>query len=329
MRETLLHLCESFIINRDIIKSKFGWESSYMYPVCAAVFTDKRQIADPQKLEHCKKILNTYTGIFSNFRSSAKLVMISMMAVSNDPEGKLSDALKVYDSLKNHFFTSSYLPVASMIIADMTDKLHFDEISARTRHIYDLMKREHPFLTSGEDSVFAAMLALSKMSDEDVVIETERCYDILRDSFFSSNAIQSLSHVLALCEGDAEMKCERTMELFRKLKESGRKYGTSYELATLGVLAMLPAEIDVIAKDVLDADEYLSAQRGYGIFGLTSKQRLMHAGMIAASDYIGGGSAAAMQSAAVSSAISLIAAQQAAICAVIAASTAASASSSN
>lgn len=321
MRSSLSNLCNSFIENRDALKETFFWGSSYIYPVAAAVFVDKRKTAEVEHLEMCHEILKDKTGFFSNFRNYIKLPMVSMMAVSSDPEDKLKKALTVYELLKQHFFSSNYLPLASMTISDFVEPVHYEAVARRTRRIYDLMKQEHPFLTSGEDSVFAALLALSNASDEVIVQNTEECYDILKPQFFSSNAVQSLSHVLALCEGDAEMKCSRAMDLFYKLKDQGYKYGTGYELATLGVLAMLPADLDTIADDTVQVAEYLAGQRGYGILGMTKRQRLMHAGLIVTSDYLDQNTS--MQAAAVSSTISLIIAQQTAVCAAIAAANAA------
>lgn len=329
MRETLSAICENFIDNRDRIKGAFGWESAYIYPVCAAVFTDRRQRADAERMKYCRDILKENTGLFSNFRGTVKLVMISMMAADGSPEEKLRKSLQIYDSLREHFFSSQYLPVASMAIAEVAPESRYGEIAGRTRHIYDLMKSEHPFLTSGEDSVFAALLALSDLTDEQVVQETEDCYRILKPEFFSGNAVQSLSHVLALGEGSAEEKCSRVMELYRGLRERGYRYGTDYELATLGVLALLPAELSRVMEDIMEVDDFLARQKGYGIMGVGRKQRLMHAGMLVSGDYIGESGNLMMNSAAVGGTLCLIAAQQAAVCAAVVASSAAASSSSN
>lgn len=327
MRQDLTLLCEKFIDNRDRIKAGFAWDSAYIYPVCAAIFTDKGQLADVGQMRRCKDILNEQTGVFSNFRGTVKLPMISMLAADGNPEGKLQKTLQVYHSLKGFFFSSSYLPLASMIIADITSPGLYDEIAARTRHIYDLMKAEHPFLTSGEDSVFASLLALSELTDEQIAKETELCYKILKTEFYSGNAVQSLSHVLALGEGSAQEKCKRTIELYKSLKGKGYKYGTSYELSGLGVLALLPMEQDALVEELVEVDGFLSGQKGFGVWGIGKKQRLMYAGMLLASSYIGQESSPVMTTAAISSTISLMAAQQAAMCAAVAASAAAASSS--
>lgn len=43
MRDSLALLCQNFIENRNTIKSAFGWDSEYIYPVCASIFIDKGQ----------------------------------------------------------------------------------------------------------------------------------------------------------------------------------------------------------------------------------------------------------------------------------------------
>lgn len=329
MRASLHGLCENFINNRNTIKSTFGWENNYLYPVCAVVFIDKRKTVDAEQMKHCRDILKEKTGLFSNFRGNGKLAMISMLAVDSNPERKLEQSLRVYDMLKEYFFSSQYLPVASMAIANLVEESRYDEIAVRTRKIYNRMKKEHPFLTSSEDSVFAALLAVSSLTEEQVVQETENCYELLKKEFFSGNAVQSLSHVLALGEGTPEEKCRKTIEMYRKLKEKGYKYGTGYELATLGILALLPEEPELVMQDVMEVDDYLSKEKGYGFFGIGKKQRLMHAGMLVVSDYMESEKNLVMNSAAIGGTISLIVAQQAAMCAAIAASSAAATSSSS
>ena len=118
MRASLIELSESFIKNRDIIKQGFAWENSYLYPICAAIFTDKRKTADVERMKECRDILKSKNGIFSDFRGISMLPMMAMMASSDDPEKKLDRAMKVSQALKEHFWSSQFLPVASMIIAD-------------------------------------------------------------------------------------------------------------------------------------------------------------------------------------------------------------------
>ena len=313
--------CERFIENRDIIKEGFVWESSYLYPLCAAIYASKNKTADCVELRDCVGLLKQKVGPFSNFRGTAKLAIAAMLAVSGSPEATLDNSLTVYGLMKNEFFSSPYLSVAAVIVARLSSECAYEHVAQRTRNMYDLMKFGHPFLTSSEDSAFAALLALSPLGDEQLIGEAEKCYDILKYNFFVKNAVQSLSLILALCEKSAEDKCRLITNVLQALKEEGCSFGTNYELPTLGAFAASVRCPEDIAAAIIEIDGFLSEQKGFGAFGIGKKQRLMYAGILAQDDFIND---AAVQTAAVSGTISMIAAQQAAICAAIAASSAAS-----
>lgn len=318
MRESLRELCELFIDNREIAKKAFSMENSYFYPVCAAIITERRRTADAERLKECRTILKSKTGVFSNFRGAAVTSIITMLALDNDPEGRLDNALAFHKELREHFYSSEYLPVAAMMLSDTVDPEKYSEVSLRARKIYDLMKSEHPFLTSSEDSVFAVMLALSSLSDDEVIRDTENCYNVLLERFKSRNAVQSLSHVLALYSDSAYTaadRCRNTIALYDALREKGIKYGTEYELATLGTLAMLDCSIEETIEDLEAVDAFLSEQKGYGFFGASRKERLMHAAMIVVGER--SGEAHDMNVTAIGGTIAMIAAQHAATCAAI------------
>lgn len=329
MNDQLQSLCDAFIARRDVVKSVFPWDSAYLYPVSAVVLLRSEPPVTKERLLECRALLRRETGAFSDFRGTAAIATVSMLAASRDPEERFRRARSLYGAFRKHFTASQFLPVASMILSESVEEAEYAAFAERTRAIYNAMRREHPFLTSSEDSVFAAMLALSKDRDSDVILETERCYLLLKKELTGSNAGQSLSHVLALFPGRAEEKCERTVRLYRRLKEAKCRYGLGYELPTLGVLATLPLSDEELLSALTEVDTYLRRQKGYkGIFGMTGQQRLMHASMIVSAAY-GEEQSTVMNGASLGCGIATVAAEQAAMLAAIAASVAATTASSS
>ncbi|WZL82459.1 DUF4003 family protein [Vallitaleaceae bacterium 9-2] len=325
MKKELEKRCQQFIENRDKIKEAFVWNGGLIHLACAAIFTANNKTADIQLLFSSKQMLKQQVGPFSNFRNTAQAAIISMLAVSDYPGEYLEEGLDVYAALKKRFWSSTHLALAAMVIAQLTDKTEYMGIVERTRSIYDLMKSEHPFLTGSDDSAYCALMALSDKSDDALLEDAQIIYTTLKEHFFSANAVQSLSHVLALAEGEIEKKVERTIELYRQLKLRGYKYGTSYELPTLGVLALGQQNITELVEAMIEVDTWLSKQKGFGFFsGVTNKQRLMYAGMLVGyqedNDKM-------LQTATLNSTVSIIIAQQAAMMAAIAAGSASAAAS--
>lgn len=137
--------------------------------------------------------------------------------------------------------------------------------------------------------------------------------------------MQALSNVLALCDGTPEEKCKKTIRLYDKFKEKKYKYGTGYELPTLGVHAISSESVGEIVSEAIEIDTWLSKQNGLGVWGVP-KKRLMYAAVLAQNDLA---APEPLQAATIGSVIALIVAQQAAICAAVIAVTSASAAASN
>ena len=327
MKQETMNYCNMLIQNRNVFREAFMWEDGLSCLAGAGIFTKGDQMADADTLKSCKKILSQKVGMFSNFAGVARIPVVAMLAASDRPEQLMAQGLEIYKRLKKDFIGSPYLPLAAMMIAQMTEEESYEKMAVRTRTLYKRMKEEHPFLTKSEDSPLCALLAFSEKTDDALIFDMEKCYDLLKNEFFSGNAVQSLTHVLSLFEEPAELKCEKTMQLFHALKDAGRKYGTNYELPTLGVLAMTQVPVKEIVQEIIEIEEWLSKQKGFGLWSnVTQKQRRMYAGMLAQKDYI---KVDAIQTTAVSSALTMVLAQEITLCVIVAGSVAATSSASS
>lgn len=336
MRDSLQRLCEDFVENRDLLRKKFKWENSYIYPVCANIFCARGVRADADKLLDAKHLLKDRTGVFSNFRGSLTLPVCSMLAAKSAPEQRLEAAMDNYKLLRGQFGPSSYLALAAFFLADMgVSGSRAQETAERGGRIYKRMKQEHRFLTSAEDSVFAVLMAFAEQSDDALIADTEACYALVKQRFSGGNAAQSVSHVLALSQGTPEEKTQRFIQLYDAVRAAGGKYGKNYQLSTLAAVSVLDADVSEIVQNMMDVDAFLSEQKGYGFLAMDRKTRMMHAAMLVSADYCAQDAALAAvmkdsiselasQTAVLAGTLAIIAAQQAAMCAVIASNTAAS-----
>ena len=336
MRDSLQRLCEDFVANRDVLKSKFKWENSYIYPVCASIFCARGVRADADRLLEAKRLLKDKTGAFSNFRGNLKLPVCSMLAAKSAPERRMENAMENYKLLRDQFAPSSYLALSAFFLADMgVSGSRAQEAAERGRRIYQRMKQEHRILTSAEDSVFAVLMSFAEQSNDALIADIEACYALVKQRFSSGNAAQSVSHVLALSPGTSEEKTERFIRLFEAVRAAGGKYGKQYQLSTLAAVSVMNADENEIVRDMMEVDAFLSEQKGYGILSMDRRTRMMHAAMLVSNDYCVRDAALAAvmtdtisefasQTAVISATLAIIAAQQAAMCAVIASNSAAS-----
>lgn len=323
--ELLQQRCELFITNKKILQKTFKLETEEIYAACAAIYTARGIEVDNDDLKKCKKLIEESKGVFSSFRGCMQLASAALLAVSNKPKELFKQVCEIYDLLKEYFSGSEYLVQAAFILAENAYDGDLDDICKRAKKLYKKMKREHPFLTGSEDSVFAITLAMSERDDKELIEDMESCYNDLRKGF-GNNAVQTVSHILALTDGESERKASKFRGLYDGLAKAGRKFGKDYELPVLAGLSATGISNDRIVADVLFADEFLDDQKGYGgLFGTNKTTRLMHAALIVSGCYGSRGSHIAN----IASAAAIIAAEQAMMAAIIASSAAASAAASS
>lgn len=330
MEEQLTQRLELFIQNYEKIKNRFAWDNAMMIRLCANLFTAKNELVNIDNMTECKKILKNNAGVFSNLRGITKLYTIASLALEEQPEHKLSQIKQAYKCLKEELPSSSYMVVAAGVLVDFVEPSQYPVIAKRAKSIYKKLKSEHPILTGREDITFTVLFAISEREESYLLDEVESCYKLLKKHFHSSNDVQSLSFVLALGEGSAEDKCNRLLKLYADLEWRGCKFGKGSELASLGVLALVNEDTKVLAGEIVDASEYLRKQKGFGMFRVSRRERLMLAGILVMNKYVEQDTNNKMDVAAINGVISIVVAQQAATCAAMAAASAsASAAAAN
>lgn len=320
-------LVARFIEARDAIRAAFRLENDYAYPVCAHIFLAAHRPVEAEKLDRCKALIKSTTGPFSSFRGNIRLPLICMLAAGDDPESRWDRTQRYYKALKEDFYSSEYLALAALILGDTVKEADVPALADRGKALYQRMKKEHPFLTGQEDSVFALLLAESSRSDDELIEDMEACYALLDERFPKGDGLQTASHVLALSDQAPEEKARRMIELFDAIQAAGGKYGKDRQLPILAALSLSEGSVEELSLDILEIDGLLSEQKGYrGILGLDKRTRTMHAAMLLS---LPDRQPELMSATAQQATLAMIAAQQALMCAVIASSAACSAAASS
>ena len=278
--------CDLLVRNKKILQDAFKWDAGLMCLTAATLFTDSGTPVDPERLKQCETIMKEKTSVFSEFRGKAKMPLLCRMALSDDPGRYFARVEKLYGLLnRSRWLGDEYRLMAAITLCDHAEEREYEAAVDRTNELYARMKQEHRWITSNEDIPFAALLAVSDLDIDRLIDEMEKDYRLLKDTFHDSNAVQSLSHILALDGRAAEEKCASVVALFNELKANKHRFGTGYELATLGTLTLLELPEAEIAALVAEVDDYLKGQKGFGALSLSANERRLFAAQLVLQQY--------------------------------------------
>lgn len=287
MKDTIRRKCDLLAENRELIQKTFFLENGLMNTVAAAAYTEKEQTVDTDYLKECHKILTKKQSLLSEFRGSREVMVTAKMALSGNPEGYIEDVVAVYKKLQSgKFWDSPYKAIAAMVIVDAGKTNEADAIIAKTNELMEGMKKDHPFLTSDEDTSFAVLLAMTDKSVESILTELEESFQYIKKDFsFHQNAAYSLSQILTTYPGDAQSKKDKALELLKAFEAAGTKYGKDYELASIGSLVDIKMNTNELVDEIVEIADYLKENKGFGSLSMSNASRLLFGNLLVSQVY--------------------------------------------
>lgn len=309
----------SMINYYEQLKSEFKWDGDSVKHLVALTHVIKDKTLDTDQIKDVKAYLKKETGTFSPFRGTMMFALCGLIsAASDNPTVHLQKMIDNQKILKSVGFKSTtYLPTALYALSTVYDGNDVEGFAEKAYEIYKEMKKNHPFLTSGDDYALAILLASTNQNPD--LLETY--YKALNEEgFYKSNGLQMLSHIMSFNKSDVSIsvaRCKRVLDELRK-----NKLRVSYDYyPAVGLISLIDQNQDEIIQDLIDVSKYLSHQKKYKWLG--KGMHIMMASSIITSEYIKDHDGDVISTTVTVSIQAIIAAQQAAMIAAITASTAA------
>ncbi|WP_188454663.1 DUF4003 family protein [Virgibacillus oceani] len=230
------------------LKNKMKWKVSdkgILMMIASQYMINRKELRIERLLDIADKLKGN-AGMFSSMRSYPRFTTAAMLDVHFDnPEEQVEALFDLYGQMKHAGFKSgtfTYL-AATVIITNGANTTNQASIISRSKKIYDLMKKEHMFLTSQDDYPLATLLAYEDGTAEELIERMEMYYNSLHEHQFSKgNELQFLSHILSL--GRSENKSSlvnHSVRVYDAFAEVSIKPKKMY-YPVIGMLALLPYE---------------------------------------------------------------------------------------
>ncbi len=247
------------------VSTNYKWEQSLTNHFTALTYTLNKKDFDKEKIEVVREYIKKTTGIFSYYRGTSKIILAALLACQyNNPQQEFNKMLDYDKRMKEAGFKNSmYLPIANYALLATCSEEGVHARINKAIEIYKEMKKNHPWLTSGDDYPLAILLADSDMSVNNIIYNIEECYKLLSENGFGkSNGLQFLSHILGFRQEENKIKVLRCKEIFQRLKENKLKvYSGGY--AVIGLLSILGEDGYGAVEQVVEIVKTLQSTKKY------------------------------------------------------------------
>jgi len=268
------------------VSTQYKWEESLTNHFTALTYTINNRNFDKEKIEDVRMHIKKTTSVFSNYRGTSKIILSALLACQYDNPKQEFDKMLNYDKRMKEvgFKNNMYLPIANYALLATCNEEWVDTRINKAIEIYSEMKKNHPWLTGGDDYPLSILLANSDGSVNSIIENMEERYQLLNENGFGkNNGLQFLSHILGFDQETNKVKVLRCKEIFDKLKENNMKvYSSGY--AVIGFLAILGEKGYEAVDQVIEIVKVLKSTKKYK--WLTKETHLYTAAALVSDVYI-------------------------------------------
>ena len=268
------------------VSAQYKWEGSLTNHFMALTYTLNKRNFEKEKIEEVRMHMKKTTGVFSYYRGTSKIILSALLACQYDnPKQEFDKMLKYDKDMKAAGFKNNmYLPIANYALLATCSEECVEIRINKAIEIYNEMKKNHPWLTGGDDYPLSILLANSNDSVNNIIENMEECYQLLNENGFGkNNGLQFLSHILGFGIEANKVKVLRCKEIFNMLKENKMKvYSSGY--AIIGFLAILGEKGYEAVEQVIEVVKVLKSTKKYK--WLTKETHLYTAAALVSDLYI-------------------------------------------
>ena len=268
------------------VSSGYKWEGSLTNHFTALTYTLNNKDFDKKMVEDVRFHMKKTTGMFSNYRGTSKIILSTLLAGKYENPNQEFDKILSYDKKMKQagFKNNMYLPIASYALLSSCNEECVTTRIDKALDIYSEMKKNHFWLTSGDDYPLSILLSNSDASVNSIIENMEDCYNLLTENgFHKNNGLQFLSHILGFRKEDNKTKVLRCKEIFDRLKDNNMKvYSSGY--GVIGFLSILGEEGYEAVDQVIEVVKVLKTTKRYK--WLTKETHLYTAAALVCDVYI-------------------------------------------
>ena len=284
MNTDLQKLYDLFIQNRAVLREHMSWETqaNQVAILGSYLYTAKGKTADAERYERCKQLLKNSVGVFSAFRGYARAMVISKMALSDDPEGYLKGSLEIYGKLRElHKLTASpFMVMAAMTLYENGGTAHADENIKLLEDLYRKEKDIHPILINDYDRGYLAMIVTAFNNVDEVSHEIESCYEAAKDLCATKDPVHSLAQILTFSGLPVERKVSLVRSIVDQLEAKGHPIRKRTTLPAIGALTILNMAVDTMVEEIVEIADRLKQEKGFRWLYADAKDRVMYAALL-------------------------------------------------
>lgn len=284
MEKRIKDICDYTISNYRYAMRNLRYDGDYINHYSALMNGYYKRPINDKEIKKIRTYIRKNTHNMSVLRGDILYIVSFLIELcSGDKIEICNEIIETLEILDDYGFKEcGYLALVSYSLVKYCDRSERGEVIERTKNIFRIMKEKYGNLTTEEDYLLCALLALSHVNFENALDQEDYIFKSIHDlKLFSDNGVQCLTNSMLL--NNKKNIATDVSEFLLNLKGNGIRVGRQF-LQLIGIM-IKDQDLDKSMEDINEVIEYLCNEESEYDFYIDKDFRNMIAFMIVFMDY--------------------------------------------
>lgn len=258
---------DNMINNYRKCEEELKYDGFYMNHFAALIFTNLNKEINFQRIRQIRKYIKEHTIWFSSFRGDTLYMLSILLSIEENWEIRFKRMLTWEERLKEEgFVESSYLSIGIWVLTEYFNDNEMEKASKKMYEIYSLIKGKYKNVTSVDDYVLCALLAVIDMDSNVYIDVIESSFDrIISEGLTTNNGAQTLANILCIDFVNWRVNVQKAIDILKSVENMGDKVQPQHT-AIVGLGAVVSNNINIFTKEIKNINSYLCKYPEYSFF---------------------------------------------------------------
>lgn len=284
MEKIIKDVCDYTINNYRYAVQNLRYDGDYINHYSALVNGYYKKSINDKEVKEIRTYIRKNTHNMSVLRGDILYIVSFLIELCNGDKIEIcNEIIETLEMLTDYGFKEcGYLALVSYSIVKYCDRSKREEVIKKTKNIFMAMKKKYGNLTTEDDYLLCALLAISNIDFQNILEKEDYIFKRMHNlKLFSDNGVQCLTNSMIL--NTKKNIAEDVSEFLLNLKDKGIKVGRQF-LQLIGIM-IKDQDLEKSIEDLNEVIEYLCNEESEYGFYIDKGFRNMIAFMIVFMDY--------------------------------------------
>lgn len=248
-------------------KNELPYDGELINHFSSLIFANSKCQFNSKRIREIRKYIKENTLWFSSYRGDNLYAISILLSLEEDWKGRFKRILKCEEKLKEmNFVEGAFLSISAWILTESYSDAEIENAGIKMCEIYNFIKDRYSYITSSEDYVICALLAVIDLDKDIYSCIIDEAFKVIKEKeLTTNNGTQTLANILCIDFSSWNENLTKSINIIEELKKNIEEIRPQH-MGIVGLAAVLINNEGKFINSVQRVYNYFSEETEYEFY---------------------------------------------------------------